>query len=44
LTKDDGVAYASDWIRMQQRKREEEEKKRRKIEKRMRKLTRHRKK
>ena len=44
LPKDEEVGYAYEWLRMRQRKREEEEKKLKKIEKRMKKLTRHKKK
>ena len=44
LGKDEGLAYAYEWIRMQQRKMEEEEKKRRKIKKKIRKLTKYKKK
>ena len=39
LTKDEGIAYAYDWIRMQKRKKEEQKKKLKKLEKRLKKLT-----
>jgi len=35
LTKDEGIAYAYDWIRMQKRKEEEQKKKLKKLEKRL---------
>jgi len=38
LTKDEGIAYAYDWIRMQKRKKEEQKKKLKKLEKRLKKL------
>jgi hypothetical protein len=44
LTKDEGLAYVYDWIRMQRRKMEEEEKKRKKIMKQMKRLAEHKKK
>jgi hypothetical protein len=44
LPKDEEVGYAYEWLRMRQRKREEEEKKLKKIKKRMKKLTKHKKK
>lgn len=44
LTKDEGLAYVYEWARMQRRKIEEEEKKRRKIMKKMKILTKHKKK
>ena len=44
LTKDKGLAYVYEWIRMRRRKMEEEEKKRKKIMKQMKKLTKHKKK
>ena len=44
LGKDEGLAYAYEWIRIQQRKMQEEEKKRRKIKKKIKRLTKCRKK
>jgi hypothetical protein len=41
LGKDEGLAYAYEWIRMQQRKIQDEEKKRRKIKKKIKRLTKH---
>jgi len=44
LPKKEAVGYAYDWLRRQQRKREEEEKKLKKLDRKMKKLTKHRKK
>ena len=41
LPKNEEVGYAYDWLRGQQRKKEEEEKKLKKLDKRMKKLTKH---
>ena len=44
LPKSGEVGYAYDWLRRQQRKKEEEEKKLKKLDRKMKKLTKHRKK
>jgi len=44
LGRNEGLAYAYEWIRMQQRKMQEEEKKRRKIKKKIKRLTKYKKK